>query len=105
MTPKENQIQEINILEQNLQQLFLQKQAFNMELSETETALEEIKKSGDEIFKIVGKLMIKSEKKKIEEELVQKIKLLQLRCNSLDKQEKIFSDKIESIRKELIKTD
>jgi len=105
MTPKENQIQEINILEQNLQQLFLQKQAFNMELSETETALEEIKKSGDEIFKIVGQLMIKSEKKKIEEELVQKIKLLQLRCNSLDKQEKIFSDKIESIRKELIKTD
>ena len=94
MTPKENQIQEINILEQNLQQLFLQKQAFNMELSETETALEEIKKSGDEIFKIVGQLMIKSEKKKIEEELVQKIKLLQLRCNSLDKQEKIFSDKI-----------
>jgi len=105
MTSKENQVQEINILEQNLQQLLLQKQAFNMELSETETALEEIKKSGEEVFKIVGQIMIKSEKKKIEEELLQKIKLLQMRCNSLDKQEKIFVDKIESIRKEILKTD
>jgi len=100
---KENQVQEINILEQNLQQLLLQKQAFNMELSETETALEEIKNSGEEIFKIVGQLMIKSEKNKIEEELLQKIKLLQLRCNSLDKQEKIFSEKIESLRKNILK--
>lgn len=103
MTSKENQVQEINILEQNLQQLLLQKQAFNMELSETETALEEIKNSGEEVFKIVGQLMIKSEKKKIEEELLQKIKLLQLRCNSLDKQEKIFSEKIESLRKYILK--
>ena len=100
---KENQVQEINILEQNLQQLLLQKQAFNMELSETETALEEIKNSGEEIFKIVGQLMIKSEKNKIEEELLQKIKLLQLRCNSLDKQEKIFSEKVESLRKDILK--
>ena len=74
-----------------------------MELSETETALEEIKNSGEEIFKIVGQLMIKSEKNKIEEELLQKIKLLQLRCNSLDKQEKIFSEKIESLRKNILK--
>ncbi len=100
---KENQVQEINLLEQNLQQLLLQKQAFNMELSETETALEEIKNSGEEVFKIVGQLMIKSEKKKIEEELLQKIKLLQLRCNSLDKQEKIFSEKVESLRKDILK--
>ena len=74
-----------------------------MELSETETALEEIKNSGEEVFKIVGQLMIKSEKKKIEEELLQKIKLLQLRCNSLDKQEKIFSEKVESLRKDILK--
>jgi len=44
----ERDIQEIHLLEQTLQNLLLQKQAFQMELSETEAALEEIEKSGDE---------------------------------------------------------
>ena len=43
----ENQkIQEMQMLEQNLQNLLLQKQAFQMELSETESALQAIADSG-----------------------------------------------------------
>lgn len=103
MSPDLNKkIQELNFLEQNLQSILMQKQAFQMDLSETESALEEINSSGEEIYKIIGHLMIKSDKKKIREELENKKRLLDLRVKNLEKQEKTSMEKIESIRQEII---
>jgi prefoldin beta subunit len=99
---KEQKIQEMQMLDQNLHQLLLQKQAFQMELSETESAMKEIGKSGDEVFKIIGQLMIKSDKKKIEDELSNKKKLLDLRVKSIEKSETSLAEKIEEIRKEVL---
>ena len=47
MKEQNKKIQEMQILEQNLQNFLLQKQAFQMELSETQSALKEIENSGD----------------------------------------------------------
>jgi len=99
----DKKLQEMQILEQNLQNLLLQKQAFQMELSETTSALQEIEKSGDEIFKIIGQLMIKSEKSKIKEELLNKEKILNTRIKSFEKQEDFISEKLEKIREEVMK--
>ncbi len=99
---KENQFQEMQILEQNLQNLLLQKQAFQMELIETESALKEIEKSKDEVFKIVGQLMIQTDKKKIKEELENKKRLLELRTKAMEKQEAYLTEQLEKIREELI---
>lgn len=99
---KEQKIQEMQILDQNLQGLLLQKQAFQMELSETQSALKEIEKSGEEIFKIIGQLMIKTDKKSIKEELSNKENLLNLRVKSLEKQETSFAEKLENLRKEVL---
>lgn len=99
-----NKIQEMQILEQNLQNILLQKQAFQMESLETDSALEEIKKSGDEVFKVIGQLMIKSDKKKIQEELEGKKKILDMRLSTLEKQEKSLSEKLEEIREEVMKS-
>jgi prefoldin beta subunit len=98
--PKERQIQEIQILEQNLHNLLLQKQAFQMEVSETQAAKKEIKTSKD-VFKVIGQLMIKSEKEKVEEELLNKEKLLNLRIKSIEKQETSLAEKLDSLRKEV----
>ena len=84
----QKEIQELQILEQNLQAILMQKQAFQVELNETENALTEIAKSNDEVFKIIGNIMIKSGKKKIEEELKKKSELLSLRLKSIENQEK-----------------
>ena len=97
---RQRSIQEMQILEQNLQNLILQKQAFQMELSETQTAKREIEKSGEEIFKIVGQVMIKAEKEKVKDELSGKEKLLELRIKSIEKQEKIFEQKLQDFQKE-----
>lgn len=95
--------QEMQMLEQNLQNLILQKQAFQMELSETRTALGEIEKSKDDVFKIIGQLMIKAEKDTVKKELLNKEKLLSLRLGSIEKQETLFSEKLESIQNKIPK--
>ncbi len=97
----ESKIQEMRIIEQNLQNFLLQKQAFNIELIETQEACKEIEKSGDEVFKIIGQLMIKTDKSKIKEELKNKEKILELRLKTLEKQENSLAEKLEKLRKEL----
>ncbi|MBI2044483.1 prefoldin subunit beta [Candidatus Pacearchaeota archaeon] len=99
----EQKIQEMQLLEQSLQNVLLQKQAFHMELSETQSALKEISASGDEIFKIIGHLMIKSEKSMVKEELENKEKLLNLRLKTLEKQESGLAGKMEKLRDDVIK--
>ena len=75
-------IQEMQILEQRLQNILVQKQSFQMEFSETEGALEEIEKSED-VFKIVGNIMLKSDKNSGKAELADKTALLDMRIKSL----------------------
>ena len=100
----QQKIQEIQILEQNMQGLLMQKQAFQLELNETENALKEIKESKEDVFKLIGQIMIKTDKKKLEEELTRKKELLTLRLNSIEKQEKEFSEHLEELRKEIMKS-
>lgn len=104
MTDKENQIQEMQILDQNLQNLTMQKQSFQIELSETQSALDEMEKSGEEVYKIIGQLMIKAEKSKIKDELYSKKKLLELKIKSFEKQEDILTEKLEKLRREIMKS-
>jgi prefoldin beta subunit len=99
---QKNKLEEMQILEQNLQNLLYQKQAFQMELSEMQASMKEIEESKDDVFKIVGQLMIKSDKKKILEELSNKEKLLSLRIKSIEKQENSFLEKIESLKQEVL---
>jgi len=99
----EKKIQEMQILEQKLQNSLLQKQSFQIELAETNSALNEIEKSGDEVFKIIGQLMIKSEKSKIKNELLDKQKILEMRIKSFEKQEGIFNEQLDKLREEITK--
>jgi|SRR3989344_2759661 len=99
----QNKIQEIQILEQNLHNLILQKQAFQIELNETENASSEIERTKEDVFKIISNIMIKTEKNKLKEELNRKKELLNLRLKSIDSQEDEFSKQLEELRKEIMK--
>lgn len=92
------EIQEMQILEQRLQNSIFQKQAFQMELAETNSAISELENSGEEVFKIIGQLMIKTEKSKIKDELEDKKKILDLRIGSLEKQESSLTEQVETLR-------
>lgn len=98
----EQQIQELQILEQNFQALMMQKQAFQMEFNETSTALGEVEKSKEDVFRVIGQVMVKADKKHLKSELSEKKDLLELRMKSIEKQEKEFRANIERIRSELV---
>lgn len=96
-------IQEAQMLEQNFQQLLQQKQMFNAELNETDFALAELDKSEGDVFKIVGgQIVIKSDKKTLTEDLTQRKELMSNRLNSIDEQEKEFSEKMDQLREEIM---
>ena len=99
---KNKKIQEIQIIEQTLQNLFFQKQAFQMELTETQSALTEMQKSSEDAYKMIGQLMIKVPKTKITDELSEKEKFLNLKIKSLEKQEGVFSEKLEQLRGKIL---
>ena len=101
---EQEKIQEMQMLEQTLQNLLMQKQSFQMELSETESALEAITSSGDEVFKIIGQLMIKVEKPKMKEELETKKKMIELRIKTMGNQESSLTEQLEKLREEIMKT-
>jgi prefoldin beta subunit len=96
-------IQELQSYEQNLHGLLMQKQAFQIELSEAENALSEVSQTKDDIFKLVGQIMIKVDKEKIEKELKQKKDILSLRMKSIEKQELEISKDLEDLKKEVMK--
>ena len=100
----DKKIQEMQFLEQNFQNLILQKQAFQMELSETSSALKEIEKAGDEVFKIIGQLMIKTDKSSTKKELQDKKKMLDLRIKAIEKQESSLTKQLEKLREEVVKS-
>jgi len=102
---KESQekIQELQFLEQNLQSILLQNQAFQLELSETDSALSELEKTKEDIYKIVGNIMIKASKEETEKELKEKREILAIRLKSIEKQESSFREKSEKMREELMK--
>jgi prefoldin beta subunit len=99
----EKKIQEMQMLEQGMHNILLQKQAFQIELAETQSALNEIEKTDDEVYKIIGQLMIKKNKTQIKEELLNKEKLLNLRIKSLEKQEASVVTQLEKFREEALK--
>ena len=94
-------IQELQILEQNLQNLSMQKQTFQIELAEVMNALSDLKKSGEEVYKIVGGLMVRSSKANLTSDLEEKKKIFEIRIFSIEKQEKILDEKSEKLKKEI----
>ncbi len=96
-----SKIQELQILEQNLQNQLMQKQTVQIELNEVVSALNDLKKTEDEVYKVIGGVMIRSNKADLLKELLEKQKILELRISSVEKQEKILEEKTGKLRKEL----
>jgi len=100
----QRKIQELQMLEQNFQQLLMQKNAFSMESNETDHIITEVEKTKGEISRIIGnQVVIKSTKEAILEDMKKKKELLGTRMKAIDEQEKQFSERIESIRNEVMK--
>lgn len=103
MVKKETQekIQQLQMLEQNLQSFLEQKQQFQAQQLEIESALAEIKDK-KEAYKIVGNIMVKSSKEDIVKDLQKKREMADLRVSAIEKQEEKLKEKAATIQKEVM---
>ena len=86
--------------QQNLQAVLIQKQQVELELAETDKALEELGKATDseQIYKYAGNLLIKVSKEAMVKELTEKKELANTRKMVLAKQESRFKDSLKDLQ-------
>ncbi|MBN2330511.1 MAG: prefoldin subunit beta [Candidatus Aenigmarchaeota archaeon] len=90
--------------QQNLQVVATQKEALSLQLIETGKALEELTKpSKEDVFKIVGPVLIKVKRAEAKKDLESKRELITLRMKALDKSESRIKEKIEDLKERLAK--
>ena len=85
----QEQLAKLQQTQQNFQSILMQKQQLESQKLETEKALEELKKAGDDeaVFKHAGTIMIKSNKNDLLEELEEQMELAKTKASLLAKQE------------------
>jgi prefoldin beta subunit len=98
----EQKIGQLQLLEQNMQNFLMQKQNFQAQLMEVENALKELESAKKETYKIVGNIMVASDKAGLKKDLSSKKEILDLRLKNLKKQEDSLKEKAEKIQAEVI---
>ncbi len=99
----QEQVMKYQQAQQNLQSILQQKQQLEMEVAETEKALEELKKATDEdnVYKHAGSILIKSTKKELMDELEEKKEFSNTRSTVLAKQETRIKENLKELETKL----
>ncbi len=98
----EAKIQQLQMLEQNMQNILMQKQTMQAQQIEVGNAVTEINDSKGEVFKIIGPIMVSTSKDKINNELKSKQEIVELKLKNLEKQESQLKDKASKLQSEVM---
>ena len=90
-------------LQQTLQSILAQKQQVEMEKTEVEQTIAELQKTAEDavIYKAIGSLLVKAEKPKVTEDLVERKELLDTRSTVLARQEERMRSQIKEAQTKL----
>jgi prefoldin beta subunit len=90
-------------LQQTLQSVLAQKQQVEMEKTEVEQTMAELQKTADDavVYKAAGSLLIKAEKAKVTQELVERKELLNTRSTVLARQEERLRSQVKEAQTKL----
>jgi prefoldin beta subunit len=97
------QVSRLQQLQQNLQAIMMQKQQLEVEMVETDRALEELKKAGpeDAIYKNAGSVLVKAKKEDVVKELEEKKELSNTRVMVLTKQETRVKENLKEVENKI----
>ena len=98
----EKKINQLQLLEQSMQNLSMQKQQFQLQQVEIESALKELE-NVNEAYKIVGNIMVLSKKIDLKSDLNSKKEVVELRIKSMEKQENQLREKASGLQSEVLK--
>ena len=98
----QEKISQLQMIEHNISSSAMQKQQFQAQLMEAESALKELEKS-DEAYKIIGNIMVKTDGKSLLDDIRRKKEMLDLRVRTIDNQQKALKEKALKIQDEVMK--
>jgi prefoldin beta subunit len=98
----EKKLGQLQMLEQSMQSLLMQKQQFQLQQTEIESALKELE-NVDEAYKIVGNIMVLSKKASLKADLNSKKEVAELRIKNIEKQENQLREKASKLQEEVMK--
>jgi len=98
----EEKIGQLQLLEQSMQNLSVQKQNFQAQLLEIDSAIKELNET-DKAYKIIGNIMVASNKEDLEADLKSKKEMFEIRIKTIEKQEKNIKDKAAAMQEEVMK--
>jgi len=99
----EQKINQLQIYEQSLQNIILQRQQIQSQINEMNSAIKGLETS-QESYRIIGNIMVKTDKQELKKEIEEKKTTSELRIKSLEKQEQSIKEKIQSIQSDVMKT-
>ena len=97
----EQKIGQLQMFEQSLQSFLGQKQQFQVQLVETESALNELANT-EKAYKIIGNIMVETDKDELKAELHSKKEMLELRIKTMEKQEAQVREKASKLQSEIL---
>ena len=98
----EEKIGQLQMFEQSLQSFLGQKQQFQVQLVEVESALGELENTS-KAYKIVGNIMVESDKDELKADLQSKKEMLELRIKTMDKQETQVRERASKLQSDILK--
>ena len=97
----EQKISQLQMFEQSLQSFLGQKQQFQLQLVEVESALNELEGT-EKAYKVVGNIMVEAEKGELKNDLQSKREMLQLRIRTMEKQEAQVREKAQKLQSDIL---
>lgn len=98
----QEKIGQIQLIQQNLENFSMQRQQFQLQQTEIETALVEIENTNTS-YKIIGNIMVLTDKNQLKKDLEEKKETLGIRINTIEKQEDKLRAKFEELQQEVMK--
>ena len=98
----EQKIGQLQMFEQSLQSFLGQKQQFQMQLVEVESALSELETTSKS-YKIVGNIMVEADKGELKSDLQSRREMLELRIKTIERQELQVREKASKLQSEILK--
>ena len=97
----EQKIGQLQMFEQSLQNFLGQKQQFQVQLVEIESALSELDNT-EKAYKIVGNIMVETDKNELKADLQSKKEMLELRIKTMEKQEAQVRERASKLQSEIL---
>ncbi len=96
-----DKLAQLQTVQQQLQLISLQKQQLTLDKAEAEAAEKELKTAKGDVYKVVGPILLKSEKAGLSKDLKKTIEEISNKLSLLEQQEQKIALKAQELQKEL----